>query len=162
MHCPSCRCEDTRVIDTRVIEDGATIRRRRQCPKCEFRFSTIEEIEILSLEVEKADEGTEPYDKEKLVRSLKIALRKRPVSPDRLKRIIHSIEQDIQTKASKDKIHSRDIGEIVMKYLKKLDKVAYIRFASVYRSFDAVEEFADEAKRLTPRKKKSIFKKKKK
>ncbi len=160
MHCPSCHAQDTRVIDSRVIEEGAGIRRRRQCEKCSFRFSTLESLEILSLIVQKADGTQEPYDKEKLTRSLKTALQKRPVSPDKLKRAAHRIEQEVQSRAKNDHITSEKIGELVMKHLKRLDKVAYIRFASVYRSFEDVDEFADELKKLSPQKKKRTTKKK--
>lgn len=159
MRCPSCRAEDTRVIDTRVIEEGSTIRRRRLCEKCGFRFTTAEEIEILSLTVVKADGREQPYDQAKLLRGMNIALQKRIKSPAHLKRAVHLIEQEIQTKAKRDRIESQVIGDIVMKYLRKLDKVAYIRFASVYRSFDDLTEFADELERLTP--KRTVLKKKK-
>lgn len=159
MHCPSCHAEDTRVIDSRVIEEGTSIRRRRACEHCAFRFTTTEEIEILSLTVTKADGQEETYDKEKLVHGLKLALRKRTtISPSRFRRTVHAIEQDIQSKAKSERISSRDIGEIVMKHLKKLDKIAYIRFASVYRSFEDVEAFADELEKLSRKKKKLIKK----
>lgn len=161
MRCPSCHTEDTRVIDSRVIEDGFAIRRRRECSKCTFRYSTIEEIEILTLNVEKVDGVVQAYDKEKLLRSLKLPLQKRPITPAKLKRIVQSIEQEIQTRARKDQISTRSIGEIVMKHLKKIDKVAYIRFASVYRSFEDVDEFADELKKLAKPQKKLIKKIKK-
>ncbi|MBI2411327.1 MAG: transcriptional repressor NrdR [Candidatus Kerfeldbacteria bacterium] len=154
MRCLSCHTEDTRVIDTRVIEDGSTIRRRRECPSCHFRYSTIEEIEILTLTVDKVNGTQEAYDKEKLVRSLKLPLQKRPISPERLKRVVQQIEQEIQAKARKDHISTTTIGEIAMKYLRKLDKVAYIRFASVYRSFEDVDEFADALKKLSPKQRK--------
>lgn len=149
MRCPTCHAEDTRVIDSRVIEDGFAIRRRRDCPKCSFRYSTIEEIEILTLNVEKAYGRIEAYDKDKLLRSVRLPLQKRPITSAKLKRMIQAIEQDIQTRARKDQISSHTIGEIVMKQLKKSDKVAYIRFASVYRSFEDVDEFADELKKLS-------------
>lgn len=152
MRCPSCQSEDTRVIDTRLIDDGSIIRRRRQCPSCDFRFSTNEQIEILSLDVVKSDGSEEPYDKEKLLRSLKTPLYKRPVSPLRIKRMMHRVEQEVQAKARKDKITSKKIGEIVMKNLKRADKVAYIRFASVYRQFEDIEEFQEELEKLIPKK----------
>lgn len=151
MRCPSCHTPDTRVIDTRVIEDGTVIRRRRECEKCGFRFSTTEEIEILTLMVVKSNGSEEPYDRDKLMRGLKIALQKRLDNPAKLKRLVHAIEQDIQRNAKRDNIRSSDIGDIVIKYLKKVDKVAYIRFASVYRSFEDLEAFADELERLNPK-----------
>jgi transcriptional repressor NrdR len=152
MHCPSCHNEDTRVIDSRVIEEGSAIRRRRLCEKCSFRFTTLEEIEILSLTVDKADGSEQAYDREKLVGSLKVALRKRPVSPAKLKRAVSAIEEEIQARARKDRISSEAVGEIVMKHLKKLDKVAYIRFASVYKSFADLDAFAEELSKLERRK----------
>lgn len=155
MRCPSCHVEETRVIDTRVIDDGATIRRRRECEKCQFRFSTTEDIEILTLMVEKVDGTKESYNQDKLVKGIKTALQKRAISAKRLKSTIHKIEQDIQTKSKNDTITTRTIGEIVMKQLKKLDKVAYIRFASVYRSFEDLSEFADELQKFKGTKKRS-------
>ncbi len=154
MHCPACQAEDVRVIDTRVIEDGAAIRRRRSCAQCGFRFSTLEEIEILALTVVKGDDRTESYNKEKLVRSVRLPTQKRPLSQAQFKRLISSIEQDIQIKAKADRITSQQIGEIVMKQLRKIDKIAYIRFAAVYYSFADVEEFTDALAHLTSRKKK--------
>lgn len=148
MHCPACHAEDTRVIDSRVIEDGSAIRRRRECEKCSFRFSTLEEIEILSLRVRKADDSEEPYNKEKVMKGLRLALHKRPVTEPRVKKTVNRIEQEIQSRAKKDVISTEEIGKIVMKHLKKLDKVAYVRFASVYRSFEDISEFADELRKL--------------
>lgn len=162
MRCPSCHFGDTRVIDSRVIDDGASIRRRRHCEKCSFRFTTAEEIEILTLIVVKADGSEEAYDREKLARSIKLPLQKRPVTPARVKKTIHLIEQEIQSKAKNDRISSEHIGEIVAKSLKKIDKVAYIRFASVYRSFEDLDAFADELEKLSRRSKSKSNKKKKK
>lgn len=152
MHCPSCHADDTRVIDSRVIEDGTSIRRRRACERCGFRFTTTEEIEILSLAVVKADGREESYDKEKLIRGVKLAMRKRPYTPHKLRRLILDIEQDVQIKAKAERISSRDVGEIVMRHLKKADKIAYIRFASVYRSFEDVDAFAAELEKLQKKK----------
>lgn len=160
MRCPRCQAQDTRVIDTRVIEEGISIRRRRECPKCGFRFSTTEEIEILSLNVQKIDGRLELYDKEKLTRSIRLPLEKRAIPPAKFKRMVHSIEQEIQTKVRKDTITSSQIGEIIMRHLRRADKIAYIRFASVYRQFEDVEEFADELKKLS-RKRKPVKKAKK-
>ncbi len=164
MVCPSCHAEDTRVIDTRVIEDGGAVRRRRSCEQCGFRFSTLEEIEILALRVVKADGREEAYDKDKLVRSVRLPTQKRPISPARFKRLISMIEQDIQTRARADHMTSQQIGEIVMKHLKRLDKIAYIRFAAVYQSFDDLTAFAEALEQLKPRRKtggKRVEKKKK-
>ncbi|MFH0818860.1 MAG: transcriptional regulator NrdR [Patescibacteria group bacterium] len=154
MKCPSCHNEDTKVIDSRSSEENITIRRRRECDKCGFRFSTVEEVEILNLKVVKQNGSEQAYDKDKLAVSMQKALEKRPTTAEKLKRVIQDIEQDIQLKAKNDKIHSRDIGEIIMKHLRKLDKVAYIRFASVYRDFEDVEAFQEEINKLINKKRK--------
>lgn len=148
MKCPNCSYEDTKVLDSRPVEDGGAIRRRRQCEKCEFRFSTYEEIEILDLTVVKRDGSTEAYTREKLERGIKRAFEKREHSDETLRKLISSIEQEIQKKSSGGQIKSSDIGEIVMKKIKRVDKVAYIRFASVYRQFEDVEEFKLELSKL--------------
>lgn len=152
MKCPTCHNLDTKVVDSRVLEDNIAIRRRRECEKCGFRFSTMEEVEILNLKVVKRDGQEVPYDKEKLVVSLQKALEKRPITPERLKRITQALEQDIQKKSKNDKISSEEIGEIVMKHLRRADKVAYIRFASVYRDFEDIETFSEEVNKLINKK----------
>ena len=152
MKCPSCHNLDTKVVDSRVLDDNIAIRRRRECEKCGFRFSTMEEVEILNLTVVKRDGQEVPYDKERLVISLQKALEKRPITPERLKRIIQAIEQDIQKKSKNDKITSEEIGEIIMKHLRRADKVAYIRFASVYRDFEDIETFSEEVNKLINKK----------
>lgn len=154
MHCPACHAEDTHVIDTRVIVEGSAIRRRRECAKCEFRFSTIEEIELLSLTVRKMSGIQEPYDRDKLFNSMKLALGKRPVTSERIRRMVHAIEQEIQTVARNQVIESKHIGILAMKQLKKIDKVGYIRYASVYKSFEDVSAFEDELEHLTSKKRK--------
>jgi len=148
MRCPNCQYEDTKVLDSRPVDDGSAIRRRRECEKCEFRFSTYEEIEILDLTVIKKDESRETFSKEKLVRGIKRAFEKRPSSEETLRKLVSGIEIDIQKKAKDGEIKSLDIGEIVMKKIKKVDKVAYIRFASVYREFEDLDEFKEELKKL--------------
>jgi len=140
MKCPICYYEDTKVIDSRVASEGLCIRRRRQCLKCNFRFSTYEEIEILDLVVLKRDGQRESYNRDKLVKGLKIALEKRKVTEDKFKKLIHSLERDIQ-KLRKNEIKSEEIGAIAMKHLKKIDQVAYIRYASVYESFKDAAQF---------------------
>ncbi|MBU1038923.1 transcriptional regulator NrdR [Patescibacteria group bacterium] len=150
MHCPSCNYYDTKVTDSRVVADGLNIRRRRECTKCNFRFSTVEESEILDLAVIKRDGSHEPYNKEKLSVGLRHSLEKRPYTADRFKGLVQKIERDIQRRR-KPEITSRDIGEIVMKRLKNFDQVAYIRFASVYRSFQDVDSFTKELKGLNVR-----------
>jgi len=152
MKCPSCHNEDTKVIDSRALEDNLTIRRRRECEKCGFRFSTVEEVEILNLTVIKQNKSEQPYNKEKVVISLQKALEKRSITSEKLKRVISAIEQDIQIKARQDKIKSSEIGEIIMKYLKKIDKVAYIRYASVYRDFEDIRTFQQEVDKLINKK----------
>ncbi len=148
MRCPNCQYEDTKVLDSRPVDDGGAIRRRRQCEKCEFRFSTYEEIEILDLTVLKRDGSTQAYTREKLERGIRRAFEKREHSDDTLRKLVSSIEQEIQKKSSGGQIKSSDIGEIVMKKIKRIDKVAYIRFASVYRQFEDVEEFKAELQKL--------------
>jgi len=130
------------------VDEGNAIRRRRECEKCAFRFSTYEEIEILDLTVVKKDERRELYSREKLERGIRRAFEKREHTDQTLRKLISAIEQDIQKKASGGEIKSLDIGEIVMKRIKRVDKVAYIRFASVYRQFEDVEEFKAELKKL--------------
>ena len=148
MKCPNCLNEDTKVLDSRPVEEGSAIRRRRECDKCGFRFSTYEEIEILDLAVLKKSGEQQTFSKEKLERGIRRALEKREHSEDALRKLVSSIELEIQKKAKDGKIKSLEIGEIVMKKLKKLDKVAYIRFASVYRQFDDPDEFKEELKKL--------------
>lgn len=147
MICPVCLTTDTAVNDSRIVSDGYAIRRRRQCRQCHFRFSTYEEMEILNLTVIKRDGRREPYQREKLSRGLKRALEKRPYTDDDFKKLISQIEIEIQKK-KKDEVTSLTIGEIVMKILKKFDKIAYIRFASVYRSFEDVQTFQREVNLL--------------
>lgn len=148
MRCPNCQNEDTKVLDSRPVEDGAAIRRRRECEKCDFRFSTYEEIEILDLTVLKKDGRRELFSREKLERSIRLPLDKRPHTDETFRKLVSVIEIDIQRKAKDGEIKSSDIGEIVMKKLKKADKVAYIRFAAVYRQFEDVEEFKEALEKL--------------
>ncbi len=141
MKCPRCENADTKVVDSRPVEDAAAIRRRRECEKCESRFSTYEQIEILDLTVLKRDGTRQPYTREKLEKGLYRAFEKREHSDQTYKKIISTVEQEIQKKMSGGEISSETIGEIVMKVIRKIDKVAYIRFASVYRQFEDIEEF---------------------
>lgn len=126
-----------------MVDDGGAIRRRRECEKCAFRFSTYEQVEILNLTVAKRDGSEEPYDREKIAIGLKRALEKRNMDHDRFKRMLNAIERDIQLNAKADHIVSARIGELVMKHLRRADKVAFIRFASVYQSFDDIERFQE-------------------
>lgn len=148
MKCPKCLNQDTKVVDSRPVEEAAAIRRRRECEKCGFRFSTYEQIEILDLAVVKRDGTRQAYSREKLERGLRRAFEKRNQNEESLKKIISSIEQEIQKQASGGEISSTQIGEIVMKAIRKIDKVAYIRFASVYRQFEDISEFKDAIMKL--------------
>ena len=147
MKCPICYYHDTKVIDSRAASEGISIRRRRECLKCGFRFSTYEEIEILDLLVVKRDGKKESYSREKMVKGLRKALEKRPITQDKFKRLIHLIERDLQ-KLRKTEITSKKVGEVIMRQLKKVDKVAYIRFASVYQSFKDAQTFQRELNKL--------------
>ncbi len=147
MRCPVCNYNDTKVVDSRISTDGASIRRRRECEKCGFRFSTLEEVELLDLTVIKRDGRRENYAREKIVRGLEKALEKRPYTDAEFQQLVHRVEREIQKKR-RGQLTSREIGEIVMNRLKAFDKVAYIRFASVYRSFEDVKTFETELKKL--------------
>ncbi|OGE81722.1 MAG: transcriptional regulator NrdR [Candidatus Doudnabacteria bacterium RIFCSPHIGHO2_01_FULL_46_24] len=147
MKCPNCANSDSKVLDSRPINEGLAIRRRRECIKCGFRFSTHEEMEILDLTVIKRDGRKEPYMREKIESGIRKAFEKRPLSRDDFHALISGIEQDIQ-KLGKEEITSKEIGNIVMRKIKSRDQVAYIRFASVYRQFADVDEFVREAKKL--------------
>ena len=151
MKCPACHYQDTKVVDSRVASDGLSIRRRRECLKCGFRYSTIEEMEILDLSIVKQDGRKEVYSREKLIKGLKKSLEKRPVTDDRFKKLVNSIERDLQV-SKKNELTSHQVGQIVMKHLKKTDKVAYIRFASVYQSFQDVQTFQKELEKLLKKK----------
>lgn len=135
------------MLDSRPINEGMAIRRRRECTKCEFRFSTHEEMEILDLAVTKRDGRTEPYMREKIESGIRKAFEKRPLDHEAFQALMAGIERDITT-LSREQISSKEIGGIVMKHIKKKDQVAYIRFASVYRQFTDVDEFVREAKKL--------------
>lgn len=152
MHCPVCRSKETKVIDSRVSSDGMTIRRRRECEKCKYRFSTVEEVELLDIVVVKNDGRRESYDREKLKSGIFHSLTKRPYTQEEFDRLIHAIERDIQKKKKRE-VTSRELGELVMKHLKKFDKVAYIRFASIYRAFEDVNTFKSEINSLEKKKK---------
>ena len=154
MHCPVCNDPETRVLDTRLSQDGTSIRRRRQCDHCEYRFSTLEEIELLNITIVKRDGSREVYDREKMERGLRRALEKRPHTASDFRGLVHAIERDLQ-RIDSTEIRSQSIGEVVMDNLKTFDKVAYIRFASVYRSFEDVDTFQAELDRLRTSKGKS-------
>jgi len=153
MHCPVCNSTETKVIDSRLSGEGFNVRRRRACEKCSFRFSTIETIEILDLVVIKRDGRRESYNREKIVKGLRISLQKRSYLEDGFQQLIGEIEREIYKK-SKGEIKSQTLGDIVMKKLKAFDPVAYIRYASVYRSFKDVKTFQAELNRLLKKKSK--------
>jgi transcriptional repressor NrdR len=142
MKCPYCAEPNTQVVDTRENEDGDTVRRRRRCLACDKRFTTYERVELqLPLVVKKNGSRTE-YDREKLKASMMLALRKRPVTTDSVDAALDRIEEKLVTLGERE-VASDRIGELVIRELKKLDKVAYIRFASVYRNFEDLDEFSD-------------------
>ncbi|MDA8455213.1 transcriptional regulator NrdR [Acidovorax sp. GBBC 3334] len=140
MKCPFCSHPETQVVETRVAEDGDFVRRRRQCGACDKRFTTYERPEVNFPNVVKKDGRRIEYDRSKLIGSFSIALRKRPVSTTQIDSAIERIEEKLLNLGQREVLSSR-IGELVMRELKKLDKVAYIRFASVYRSFEDIDEF---------------------
>lgn len=140
MRCPFCGGEDTQVKDSRPADDGAAIRRRRSCPSCGARFTTFERVTLRELTVLKSDQRRVPFDREKLARSIRIALRKRPVDEDRVERIVNGIQRRLEAEGESE-ITSRSIGEMVMDTLRELDPVAYVRFASVYRNFREAKDF---------------------
>ena len=140
MHCPFCGHDDTQVKDSRPTEDGAAIRRRRFCPQCGQRFTTVERVQLRELWVVKSDGRRVAFDRDKLARSIRIALRKRPIEEDRIERIVNGIVRHLEA-SGETEIPSKQIGELVMDTLKELDPVAYVRFASVYRNFREAKDF---------------------
>ena len=140
MRCPFCAHENSQVKDSRPTEDGSAIRRRRQCEDCGARFTTFERIQLRELTVVKSEDRREPFDRTKLERSVAIACRKRPVSPERIERLVSSIQRQMETSGESEMASAR-IGEMVMEGLKALDPVAYIRFASVYKDFREAKDF---------------------
>lgn len=140
MRCPFCGHEDTQVKDSRPTEDGSAIRRRRSCGGCTQRFSTVERVQLREINVVKSDGRRVLFDRDKLSRSVRIALRKRPVEDDRIERIVNGIVRKLEASGEAD-VNSKDIGEQVMETLKEVDAVAYVRFASVYRNFREARDF---------------------
>ncbi|NLW89768.1 MAG: transcriptional repressor NrdR [Clostridiaceae bacterium] len=151
MKCPFCGHDEDRVIDSRPAEDGAAIRRRRECIQCGSRFTTYEKIESLPLLVIKKDGNREPFDTDKILNGLLKACEKRPVSNDQLMEILSYVEGHIQGSANRE-ISSGEIGELVMAKLKEIDEVAYVRFASVYRQFKDVHSFMEELNEMLSKK----------
>lgn len=148
MKCPRCQKDETKVVDSRPVEEEDAIRRRRECEACGFRFSTYEQIEILGLTVVKRDGHKELYSREKVERGVRQAFWKLPHTDETLRKIISGIEQDIQKKCINTEITSGEVGDIVMKRLKRVSKAAYIRFAAVYRVFEDIEDFKQEIDKL--------------
>jgi transcriptional repressor NrdR len=140
MRCPFCGHEETQVKDSRPTEDGATIRRRRQCLNCSGRFTTFERIQLRDLTVVKKTGSRAPFDRDKLARSIEIAIRKRPVDPERVERLVTGIQRRLESMGEAE-IPSSVVGEMVMDGLANLDPVAYVRFASVYRNFREAKDF---------------------
>ena len=148
MFCIFCKNQDTEVIETRISDDGATVRRRRVCLKCEKRFTTYEREEELPILVIKRDGRRERFDRDKLRRGLVIPCEKTTISSDQVEGVINEVEQDLKQRETTE-IESKEIGNLVAKKLKKLDKIAYIRFASVFRRFVDLEDFEKELKKLS-------------
>ena len=142
MRCPYCSSLDTQVKDSRPTEDSAAIRRRRVCLSCGFRFTTFERVQLRELTVTKNNGQREPFDRDKLVRSLTLALQKRPVDAERIDRVVNSIQRRLES-SGESEIPTKVIGELVMDALANLDKVAYVRFASVYRNFREARDFEE-------------------
>ena len=150
MRCPSCGSLDTQVKDSRPTEDSAAIRRRRVCLTCNFRFTTFERVQLRELVVIKRNGRRVPFDRDKLMRSLAIALRKRPVEPERVEQMVSKIVRELES-LGESEITSETIGETVMEHLRKLDDVAYVRFASVYQQFPRAEGLRAGARRIERR-----------
>ena len=147
MHCPFCAAEDTRVIDSRLVAEGDQVRRRRECLSCAERYTTYEVAELIMPRIIKQNGNREPFDEEKLRAGFLRALEKRPVPIEDIEAVISNIKNALRATGERE-IQSLVLGELVMEHLKKLDQVAYVRFASVYRSFQDIAEFRDEIERL--------------
>lgn len=150
MRCPFCNFDDSRVVDSRSVDENSTIRRRRECPECGKRFTTYEKYEETPLVVSKKDGRRELFDSKKLLGGLLKAFEKRPVSYERIKQIADSIERELRA-TGESEVSSNIIGEKVMQYLEKTDQIAYVRFASVYRQFADVNNFMQEIQRMMKR-----------
>jgi transcriptional repressor NrdR len=153
MKCPACAYKETKVVDSRLSGDGASIRRRRECLKCKKRFTTYEYVEEVPLMIVKRDNRRQPFDRKKLIAGIIKACEKRPISVEKIEQLTIDIEREIQKKYERE-VSSRDVGEIVMGKLAGLDEVAYVRFASVYRQFRDVNQFMGELKIILDKHKK--------
>jgi len=148
MRCPYCSNNDTQVKDSRPSEDGSAIRRRRHCPDCGGRFTTFERVQLRELQVVKRSGRRVPFDRDKLMRSVQVALRKRPVDPDRVERLVSGIARRLEG-LGENEVKSETIGKMVMEALRVLDDVAYVRFASVYKNFREAKDFEELLGELT-------------
>jgi len=148
MKCPFCADPNTQVIDTRENEEGDTVRRRRRCPACDKRFTTYERVELKMPSVVKRNGSRADYDRDKLMASMQLALRKRPVTMESIDAAIDRIEERLITLGERE-VPSEKVGELVMRELKRLDKIGYVRFASVYRNFEDLDEFREAVREVT-------------
>ena len=148
MKCPFCGEDDTRVIDSRPADENMSIRRRRQCDKCQKRFTTYEKVEAIPLVVIKKDQTREPYDRTKIEKGVFRSCHKRPISVPQMNHLVDQVEAKVFSKEERE-IPSSYIGELVMRYLEELDAVAYVRFASIYREFKDVDTFMEELKKIS-------------
>jgi transcriptional repressor NrdR len=147
MYCPFCSAKDTKVIDSRLVAGGHQVRRRRECYECKERFTTFEGAELVMPRIIKQGGRREPFNEDKLLNGLHRALEKRPVSTEQVEEVVQQIKSQLRATGERE-VQSALLGELIMEALKKLDKVAYVRFASVYRSFADVREFGEEIARL--------------
>lgn len=147
MKCPRCGKDSDRVLETRTSQAGSVIRRRRECGKCHFRFTTYETVERMPLVVIKRDGTREPYDRSKLLGGIALACRKRPVSAEKIESIVNEIEDMLQDRYQTE-IKSSELGQMVLEHLLKIDEVSYVRFASVYRKFKSIDNFLSELQKL--------------
>ena len=150
MRCPKCGCQDDKVIDSRASREGATIRRRRECVSCGFRYTTYEEIERSALVVTKRDDRREDFSKEKLMAGIRKACQKRPISPKAVEDLVEKIVNEVTDRFDRE-VPAEFIGKLVMDGLRQMDEVAYVRFASVYRRFQEATDFVQEVKKLEAR-----------
>ncbi|HEY8375246.1 MAG TPA: transcriptional regulator NrdR [Nannocystis sp.] len=155
MRCPYCHGTEDRVVDSRTSREGRAVRRRRECLSCGRRFTTYEYVEERSLQVVKRDGSLEPYDRRKLLRSIRLPCAKRAISMAEIEAMVDEIEDEL-SRRGQDEVESRVIGELVMERLKRLDHVAYVRFASVYRNFQDIDEFVEELRELSARRARSV------
>lgn len=147
MKCPFCGHEENKVVDSRPVQDGRAVRRRRECLECKERFTTYEYIEAVTLTVIKSDDRREPFDRQKVIHGIKLACNKRPVGVKKIEAMVSEIEARLN-EMSKNEVTSKYIGELVMEKLKEVDEIAYVRFASVYRKFADTTEFLEELTKL--------------